>query len=247
MRPRSYTDCDIGIILKVPALAIWNMEESNTLSIKEKSGFLDKLRLIRWPAVAVLLLVISVAFVLTWQLLTGSVLPGLPPPGLSYLENSNPAEVDNSRLPVTPTAELNITGNPPDIDIDEYELVIDGLVSSPQSFTYQELMEYPAITRKVLLICPGLFVNNAVWTGIPVKTLLEEAGVQPDAFILVFRAADGYSKYITIDSLDESDVFLAYGVNGEVLPREHGYPLRLVIEGEYGNKWVKWVERIEVM
>ena len=222
------------------------MEESNNHKIEEKRGLLNKLRIIRWSAVVVLLGVISVTFILSWQLATGSVLPGIEPPDLSYLENSHPAEVDNSRLPITPIAELNLTGTPPEIDIEEYELVIDGLVESPQSFSYQELMEYPTITRKVLLICPGLFVDNAVWTGTPVKTLIEEAGIKPDAFILVFRAADGYNKYITIDSLEETDVFLAYKVNGEALPREHGYPLRLVVEGDYGSKWVKWVERIEV-
>ncbi|MFC1952161.1 molybdopterin-dependent oxidoreductase [Chloroflexota bacterium] len=166
---------------------------------------------------------------------------------LSYLKQSDPTEVDNSDLLVTQVEELHTTGSPPAIDIDEYRLVIDGLVATPLSLTYEELLRYATIAEKVLLICPGLFVDNAVWTGVPLETLLEEAGVHPDAFLIVFRGADGYSKNIPYDYLKEAKVFLAYEVNGQVLALEHGYPLRVVVEGKYGNIWVKWIARIEVM
>ena len=166
---------------------------------------------------------------------------------LSYLKKSDPAEVDNSDLPVTPVEELHTTGSPPVIDIDEYRLVIDGLVATPLSLTYEELKSFPTITEKVLLICPGVFVDNAVWTGVPLEVLLEEASVQSDAFLIVFYGADGYSKDIPYNYLKEAKVFLPYEVNGQVLPPEHGYPLRVVIEGKYGKEWVKWIEHIEVL
>ena len=168
------------------------------------------------------------------------------PIDLSYLKSSNPAEVDNSDLPATPIDELHTTGTPPEIDIEEYRLIIDGKVANPLSLTYEELQSYPTITEKVLLICPGFFVDNAIWTGVPLELLLEEASVQPDASLVVFRAADGYHKFISPTYLEEAKVFLAYKVNEEVLPVEHGYPLRVVIEGIYGGKWVKWLEHIEV-
>jgi len=168
------------------------------------------------------------------------------PTDLSYLKKSDPTEVDNSDLPITPTDELNTTGEPQEIDIAEYRLIVDGLVTTPLSLSYEELKNYPTIEEKVLLICPGLFVDNAVWTGVPLEVLLEEAGVKSDAFLIAFRGADGYSKDIPYSYLEEATVFLAYEVNGEELPDEHGYPLRAVVEGKYGNIWVKWVEHIEV-
>ena len=168
------------------------------------------------------------------------------PDYLSLFKESYPAEVDNSILPVTPIGELHPTGSPQAIDIDEYRLDIDGLVATPRSLSYEELLSYPTITEKVLLICRPFWVDNAVWTGVPLEILLEEADILPNASLVVFYGADRYSKEIPYSYLKEASVFLAYEVNGQLLPLEHGYPLRLVVEGKLGNKWVKWIERIEV-
>lgn len=173
-----------------------------------------------------------------------------PSPGekydLSYLRGSNPAEVNNSDLPVTPTDRLHTTGSPPSVDMDHYRLTIDGHVDREVTYTYEELQEYPSVTRVVLLICPQVFVDNAEWTGVPVSTLLAEAGVKDGAHELVFHAVDGYRRSLSLEEALGDGVFLAYNVNGETLPRIHGYPLRLVVTGRYGDTWVKWVERIKV-
>ena len=167
---------------------------------------------------------------------------------LSYLIESNPAEVDNSQLPITQTEELHFTGVDPGVDIAQYRLVIDGLVDNEVALTYETLLKYPTVTRVVLLICPYFFADNAEWTGVPVATLFAEAGIKSEASHLVFYSADGhYKKTLTFDKIQLDDIFLAHTVNGEVLPGDHGFPLRLVAEGEYGNIWVKWVDRIEVI
>ncbi|MFC1899949.1 molybdopterin-dependent oxidoreductase [Chloroflexota bacterium] len=163
----------------------------------------------------------------------------------SYLIKADPAKVDNADIPVTPIEELGITGEPQEINIDEYRLVVDGLVETPLSLTYEEVTRYPKVTEKVLCICLGLFANNAVWTGVPVGILLEGAGAENDTYV-VFHGADGYRRFIDISYIEESSVFLAYRVNVQVLPDAHGFPLRVVVEGDYGNEWVKWLERIEV-
>ena len=190
---------------------------------------------------------------------TGTTTPRTPPPGvfsptptdtaaydLSYLVGSDPAKVDNSNLPVTPLDLIHVTGSPSDVDITIYRLTIDGLVDTPLSLTYDQIKQYPAVTETVLLICPGIFVDNAEWTGVPLATLLDAAGVNPKAYELIFHDGDQYQKSFFLKDMERDGVFLAYMVDGQVLPKEHGFPLRLVVKGNYGNDWVKWVDRIEI-
>jgi DMSO/TMAO reductase YedYZ molybdopterin-dependent catalytic subunit len=170
------------------------------------------------------------------------------PTQLSQVTLSDPAEVDNSRLPITSVEELNLTGVAPDVNIEQYRLVIDGLVETPLSLTYEEILAYPSVTEVVLLICPGFFADNVEWTGVPVTALLEEAGIKPEAKTVAFQdIAGSYRKELPLEDITGNDsIFLAHTVDGQALPLEHGYPLRLVAKGKYGSYWVKWVERIEV-
>jgi DMSO/TMAO reductase YedYZ molybdopterin-dependent catalytic subunit len=169
-----------------------------------------------------------------------------PTTDLSYLIYDNPAEVDNSKLPITPTEEIHITGSAPEVDIAQYRLKIDGLVDTEVALEYETLLKYPTVTDVVLLICRGFFADNAEWNGVPVTTLLAEAGIKPAASQLVFHALDGYQTVLSLEEVQNDGVFLAHTVNEQVLPEEHGFPLRLVVTGEYGSAWVKWVNHIEV-
>jgi len=154
--------------------------------------------------------------------------------------------VDNTLLPITPIEDLHPTGSPVEVDIEEYRLVIDGLVERPLSLTYGELLSRPQVSEVVLLICPGVFWDNARWTGTPLAPLLEEAGLQEGAKKVGFHALDGYQRSLSLEEALAEGVFLAYQVNGETLLLEHGFPLRLVARHQYGGRWVKWLERIEV-
>lgn len=154
--------------------------------------------------------------------------------------------MDNSNLPITSIENLHVTGSAPSIDIVNYRLRIDGLVDTPLSLTYETIMQYPTVTEVVLLVCPGVFEDNAEWTGVPVATILAEAGVQPQAKKITFYSG-GYQVTLLLEDVQNEGVFLAHTVDGQILPKEHGYPLRLVAKGHYGNDWVKWVDRIEIM
>lgn len=158
-----------------------------------------------------------------------------------------PSEVDNTLLPITPIEDIHSTGRPVEVDIDEYRLVIDGLVERPLSLTYQEILSRPQVSEVVLLICPGFFWDNAQWTGTPLAPLLEEAGLREGAKKVRFHALDGYQSSLSLEEALAEGVFLPYQVNGEALPSEHGFPLRLVARHQFGGKWVKWLGRIEVM
>ena len=177
---------------------------------------------------------------------TASTPTPIPQEQWGSIINMHPSKVDNSLLPVTPTEEIHTTGRPVEVDIEEYRLVIDGLVERPLSLTYQEILSRPQISEVVLLICPGFFWDNAQWTGTPLASLLEEAGLREGAKKVKFYSLDGYQSSLTLEEALAEGVFLAYQVNGQPLPPEHGFPLRLVARHQFGGKWVKWLERIEV-
>jgi DMSO/TMAO reductase YedYZ molybdopterin-dependent catalytic subunit len=171
---------------------------------------------------------------------------------LQKLVNMDPAEVDNSNLPITPVDALHTT-IPERIDVDmaSYTLVVDGLVSNQLELTYTDILAYPQISDVVLLICPGFFADNAEWTGVSVASLLAEAQTMPAATTVTFYGLDvSYDTYyrqtLPLDTVKQDGLVIAYQVNGQDLPPEHGYPLRLVVKGGKGFTWVKWLWRIEV-
>jgi DMSO/TMAO reductase YedYZ molybdopterin-dependent catalytic subunit len=211
------------------------------------------------PGVLLVLVLVSCSPVASGESLDSSATPEQPSPPQATatpveeprdvplnIEEMHPAEVDNSTLPITPVEELHRTGQPQEYDIETYRLVVDGLVEKPLSLSYEDLLRRPEVTETVLLICPGFFWDNATWTGTPLSSILEEAGVSPEATRVRFVAGDGYEQTLSLEQAMADGVFLAYQVNGETLPTAHGYPLRLVARYQYGSKWVKWLERIEV-
>jgi sulfoxide reductase catalytic subunit YedY len=162
------------------------------------------------------------------------------------LIHMDPAEVGETGLPITRVEKLNRTGQPPEINVEKYRLVVDGAVENPLSLSYEDILAYPEKTDVVLLICPGFFVDNAQWSGVPVSLILEEAKPKPEAKEVRFHAGN-YRSVLTLEEAQRQGTYLAHHVNGQVLPNEHGFPLRLVAEGEYGSRWVKWLDRIEVV
>ena len=166
---------------------------------------------------------------------------------LSYLKDKNPAEVDNSNLPITPVDRLSLTGKAPkSVDIDAYRLTVSGRVKSTLDITYKELQSFPEVTKVVLLICHGSHVDNARWTGVPVSLLLDKAGLLPDAHEVSFIALDRYSRTLSLEIVKATGTFVAYKVNGEAIPLKHGYPVRLVVKDQFGENWVKWLRQIDV-
>jgi sulfoxide reductase catalytic subunit YedY len=180
-----------------------------------------------------------------------------PPTESPQADNGGEEKYFDLPRAVTSTEDLHITGQPPELDIEAYRLEIEGLVENPLSLTYEDILAYPTVTEVVLLVCPGVFQDNAEWTGVPVWALLEEAGIKAEAAEVVFQAIAStvpdsgtslhYSSRVPLEEIIQNDsVFLAHTVNGETLPMEHGYPIRLVAKDRFGYDWVKWVERVVV-
>lgn len=154
-----------------------------------------------------------------------------------------------------------------DIDPARHRLMINGLVKSEAVYTMDDLMRLPAVSRIHFIECganTGMEWGNVAvptvqyshgmlscseFTGVPLKLILDMCGAdyKKGRFILA-EGADGSSmtRTIPMEMVESGEVLVAYGMNGEMLRPENGYPLRLVVPGVQGVSWVKWLRRIEV-
>ncbi|MEO8476775.1 MAG: molybdopterin-dependent oxidoreductase [Actinomycetota bacterium] len=181
-----------------------------------------------------------------------------------------PATVARSAGPVRPAAAFDVPGLAPlvtsnddfytvdeeivdpIVDIAAWRLRIDGAVDAPYELTYEDLLALPQIEQHATLECisnpvGGDLISTATWTGVPLASLLERAGVQPGAVEVVSRAIGGYSDSIALEDAMRLVTLVAVGMNGMVLPRAHGYPARLLAPGYFGMKQPKWLEQLEVV
>ena len=159
----------------------------------------------------------------------------------------NPSEVDPSLLPLDPVENLNTTGVPPAVDIETWRLTVGGKKArKPLSLSYTDLQSMKQVKKRVILICPNVFVDYAEWEGVPLKDILETAKIGNGFTKVSIRSVDGYSSSFTKEQVQNNLLFLALKVNGQVLPKEHGFPVRLVAEDILGYSWVKWIASIKV-
>jgi DMSO/TMAO reductase YedYZ molybdopterin-dependent catalytic subunit len=143
-------------------------------------------------------------------------------------------------------------GAPVRVDAARWRLRVDGLVERPLSLTLEEVRSRPAVERALTLECVdnrigGYYIGNARWKGVELDALLREAGVRAEARYAVLYGADGLTSGHPLDRLQAGDVHLAYEMNGQPLPVNHGFPLRILIPGKYGYKQPKWLTRIELV
>lgn len=128
----------------------------------------------------------------------------------------------------------------------EWRLAVEGRVSNSSGFSLDELRRLPSRTQITRHTCEEGWTAIGEWTGVPLATVLEAAGVMPDARFVLFESFDGW-----VDSIDMLDALhpqtlLAYGMNGRELPEAHGAPVRLRVERQMGYKSMKYVRRVVV-
>jgi DMSO/TMAO reductase YedYZ molybdopterin-dependent catalytic subunit len=139
----------------------------------------------------------------------------------------------------------------PKVNIDVWHLEIGGLVQNPATWRFQDLVGFEPTTQETTLMCisnsldAGL-ISNAAWKGLPLRDLLDQAGVLSSAARVRLHGVDNYTDTIPLERAMEPTTLLAYEMNGVPLPDRHGYPLRVIVPGYFGEKNVKWLTRIEV-
>ncbi|KAI7847054.1 Oxidoreductase, molybdopterin-binding domain-containing protein [Circinella umbellata] len=164
-------------------------------------------------------------------------------------------------------------GPVPQLNLDEHRLEIKGLVNNPIIITMQDILSMPSTTLPVTMVCAGnrrkeqnmvkqsigfawgsAGVSTACWTGVYLRDVINQfaGGLQENAFYICFEGSDNTSKGAYGTSVaanramsDHYDIMLAYKMNGEDLPLDHGYPLRVIIPGCIGGRSVKWLKTIE--
>jgi DMSO/TMAO reductase YedYZ molybdopterin-dependent catalytic subunit len=179
------------------------------------------------------------------------------------------------RHPITPVGlhYLLIHFDIPHVDVQAWRLRVGGRVAEPLTLTLAQLEARPSRTVAVTLECAGNgrallsprppsqpwlreAVGTAEWTGTPLGPILDEAGVLPGASEVVFTGLDRgvqgdvehtYERSLPLAEALREEVLLAYAVNGQPLPPQHGFPLRLVVPGWYGMTHVKWLDSITVL
>ena len=141
----------------------------------------------------------------------------------------------------------------PKLDAATWSLRISGMVDRPVTLSFDDLLSRPLVERDITLTCVsnevgGPYVGTARWTGVLLAPLLEELGVQPGAEQVLSRSVDGWTCSTPTSAVtDGRDAMLAVSMNGEPLPLEHGFPVRMVVPGLYGYvSATKWVTELEL-
>jgi DMSO/TMAO reductase YedYZ molybdopterin-dependent catalytic subunit len=158
-------------------------------------------------------------------------------------------EIDNykgKRLDKISAEQENSIKGPQHIDTKTYRLRVTGQVSKPLTLTYSQVTTMPAYQRVTTLNCIEGWSVTYLWQGVKLRDLLERAGYDRSAKIVIFRSYDGYSTSLPLDYVVNRNILLAYRMNGVVIPPERGYPFQVVAEDRFGYKWAKWVTAIEV-
>jgi DMSO/TMAO reductase YedYZ molybdopterin-dependent catalytic subunit len=157
--------------------------------------------------------------------------------------------------PITPNEKFyTVTKNvvDPDVKRNVWRLEIWGEVEHSMRLDFDDLAAMPSTEQETTLMCisnrigSGLF-SNAKWTGVPMRDLLNSAGVKDGAVEVLLHGADGYTDTFAIEKALEPTTMVVFLMNGEPLPERHGYPVRVIVPGLFGEKNVKWVTGIEVI
>jgi len=155
-------------------------------------------------------------------------------------------------IELTPTEKLyrQSYGLTPKVDKENWRLVIDGLVENPISLRLDEIKAMPAVEEVRTLECignpvGGALIGTVAWKGIYLQTLLKDIKLKPAAIRAKFEAADDYSTAVDLAWLFQPNTMLIYEMNGEPLTPDHGYPLRILMPGLYGQKNPKWLTHLE--
>ncbi len=156
---------------------------------------------------------------------------------------------------LTPVGEFYVQSYavlPPTVKATDWRLSINGAVATPLTLTLDEVLAAPQEEFYLTMECignqaGGNLIGNALWTGTPLLPFLQRAGINPGAVEWVMHGADSYETTLPIAELMRPGVRLVHRMNGEPLTRDHGYPMRVIIPGHYGQKQPKWIVRLEAI
>jgi DMSO/TMAO reductase YedYZ molybdopterin-dependent catalytic subunit len=191
--------------------------------------------------------------------------PGTSPVGTGAAGGAVPTvtPVPANRLTVAPGTRPELTPNrdfyridintrPPVVEQASWQLEVKGFFDNPRSLTLSDLMAYPVVTQPITISCisnpiGGSLIGTSNWMGVPLRVVLEDLGLRPEAQEIYIEAVDGFFESVVMQDVMDPRTLLVYGMNDETLPVEHGFPLRIYIPNHYGMKQPKWIKSIEAI
>ena len=129
---------------------------------------------------------------------------------------------------------------------EDYQLEITGLVKNPLTYTYDQVLTYDQYKKVVTLNCVEGWSATVLWEGVLVRDVIANAGILPQAKVVIFYAYDGYSTSFPLEYILDNDIIMAHKMNEIALPPERGFPFALVAEEKWGYKWIKWITKIRL-
>jgi len=172
---------------------------------------------------------------------------GAGPDELKELEAIEIKEYQGEMLSSVSDFRENSIKGPQHVDIAAYRLEVTGLVASPRSYGYEEVIESNQLYRKLVrLNCVEGWSVKILWEGFLVRDLLAEAGPLPEAKTIIFHTYDGYTTSFPVEYVTDNDILMAYKMNEVIIPPQRGYPFQLVAESKWGYKWIKWITMIDL-
>jgi DMSO/TMAO reductase YedYZ molybdopterin-dependent catalytic subunit len=191
------------------------------------------------------LVCVGVGLLLATSVVAGCA-PSQSPQQPTRLAPSEVREYQGKRLDSVDDFRENSIKGPQSVDIERYRLRVLGEVDDPLELTYDEVLDRESFEKVVRLNCVEGWSVDILWEGVLLRDVLEQAGYDPAARVVIFRCEDGYSTSLPLDFVVDNDILLAYKMNDVDLPEERGYPFQVVAEDKWGYKWAKWVTSIEV-
>lgn len=178
-------------------------------------------------------------------------------PGLGTRSEDGGSIFEAEGMPeeVTPTDAFYVVSKnfvDPEVNIVDWSLEIGGLVERPMSLSFTDILNRPTVDFMSTLECisnnvGGKYISNTIWTGFPLRELLDEAGLRPGIVDIELHAADGYIESIPLAEALAEDTMLVHSMLGQALTYKHGFPLRLIVPNIFGMKNVKWVTKINAV
>ncbi len=163
-------------------------------------------------------------------------------------------EITFDKLILTKTEDLYVTqydyNQTPELKAEDWSLKVDGLVDNPITLDYATIKSFPAFEDTRTLECIGNpvggdLIGNIRWKGFDAQEILTRVKVKPTATHVKFECADGYSTSVELKWITQPNVMLAYEMNGGPLTNIHGFPIRILMPGLYGQKMPRWITHIE--
>jgi DMSO/TMAO reductase YedYZ molybdopterin-dependent catalytic subunit len=194
---------------------------------------------------------------------TGTATPAPPAAAGTATPAAPVGGATRDRVPPAPGTRPELTSNPdfyrididalpPVIEKSSWVLAVSGLFDHARPLTLSDILAYPAMTQPITQSCisnpvGGDLISTSNWTGVRLRDLLKDLGLRPEAKELAIKAVDGFYESVVMEDMLDPRTLLVYGMNGDTLPVEHGFPLRIYIPNHYGMKQPKWIVSIEAI